>query len=114
MLVQPRMNLGRFRELWLPRRPNFKSTSKKAPTLLSALALLFVILATALHQNAFADTTSGNTTQSSSASSTAFVSVTFDFATAAVVSFVLVLLGLVAGMVLMTRFTGPKKETRAG
>jgi hypothetical protein len=47
----------------------------------------------------------GPAVSGSPASSSLMTAVTFDFTTAAVVSFVLVLLGMAAGLLLMIRFT---------
>lgn len=102
-------------ELSLQRRPNarqFAFPKVKVSVLLLVLSLLIVLFLSTAHQTAFADTTSGNTTQiSSTTSSASSITVTFDITTTAVVSFVLVLLGLAASFILMARYANPEEKT---
>jgi hypothetical protein len=75
---------------------------------ISALVImvgLYFFLAMIIHQASFAVSLSGNNTQVSTSSSTSTIVITFDLPTAAVVTFVLVLLGLAAGLLLMQRFS---------
>jgi hypothetical protein len=62
--------------------------------------LSFTLIIVAQPGRAFGASAGGNATQPAGQ----FGSATFDFGTAAVVSFVLVLLGLAAGLVLLQRF----------
>ncbi|MGP8068338.1 MAG: hypothetical protein ACLP5V_00460 [Candidatus Bathyarchaeia archaeon] len=80
-------------------------SKSRIPSAISLLVLMllfsffFTSFAT-VHHTAWADTTVGNTTETSSASTSA----NFNLTTAAVVTFVLVLLGLAASMLLMARY----------
>jgi hypothetical protein len=81
---------------------------KKSTTVaISALAMVLVLsilLGMVTHQLSYADSTSSNSTQTSSSTfTTSSIIITFDLPTAAVVTFVLVLLGLTAGLLLMMR-----------
>jgi len=82
----------------------------KAPTemTISALAIIFMLcfLFGTMNQPSYAVSTSGNSTQVSTSSSTSStIVISFDLPTAAVVTFVLVLLGLAAALLLMARFS---------
>lgn len=72
------------------------------------LALLFLLsfLAT-IPQAAWAQSAAGNSTQAPAGPS----SVSLDLTTAAVVAFILLLLGLVAGILLMGRFLNPRTKS---
>jgi hypothetical protein len=73
------------------------------------LMLLFSFFASfaTVHYSAWADTTVGNTTQTSTAPNSA----NFNLTTAAVVTFVLVLLGLAASMLLMAKYANPSNRS---
>lgn len=87
------------------------TNAKASAVLLIALGLLAVLFFSTAQNAAFADTTSGNTTQiSSSTASSSSITVTFDITTAAVVSFVLVLLGLAASLILVARYASPAEK----
>ena len=104
-------HLGQLSFRPAPNIRQFMLFKVKGSTLVLALALL-ILVGIATHLTAFADTTSGNSTQTSSASSTlSRIPVTFDLTTAAVVTFVLVILGLVATLLLMTRLASPAQKT---
>jgi len=86
----------------LNRPPNFGKLASMprlalAITLVLALFFLFGLVA---HQASYGDST--NATQTSSSSS---IVITFDLPTAAVVTFVIVLLGLAAGLLLIMRLS---------
>jgi hypothetical protein len=70
-----------------------------------AMLLLVSILGMVARQASFAVSTSGNATQTTSSFSTSSIVITFDLPTAAVVTFVLILLGLAAGLLLMARLS---------
>jgi ABC-type Na+ efflux pump permease subunit len=73
--------------------------------------LLVVLLQGSPHQSALGDSTATNSTGvPSSTSTTSSTTVTFDFMTAGVVSFVLVLLGLAGGLALSTKLSRPSEE----
>ena len=109
----PTTEIGYLGQLSFRPAPNirqFMPLKVKGSTRILALALL-ILVGIATHLTAFADTTSGNSTQTSSASSTlSRIPVTFDLTTAAVVTFVLVILGVVAALLLMTRVASPAQE----
>jgi len=72
-------------------------------TMALALSILFGMIAS---QTSYGVSTSGNTTQTASSSFTSSsIRITFDLTTAAVVTFVLILLGLAAGLLLMMRLS---------
>ncbi len=78
---------------------SYKTISAVAMAL--ALSTLFGMVAS---HASYGVSTSGNATQTSSSTSTSSsISIAFDLPTAAVVTFVLVLLGLAAGLLLMMR-----------
>jgi len=81
--------------------PLFKTTSA-----LVVVLALSIILGMIAHNASYGASTSTNTTQTSSSSFTSSsISIAFDLPTAAVATFVLILLGLAAGLLLMTRLS---------
>ncbi|MDA4129559.1 MAG: hypothetical protein OK457_02200 [Thaumarchaeota archaeon] len=74
----------------------------KASATVIALTL-FILFGMLIRTASYGVTTSGNTTQTSSTTTSASISFAFDLPTAAVVTFVLVLLGLAVGLLLMAR-----------
>ncbi len=87
--------------------PNFRNSMplhKSISALMLALALTILFGMAAGHVS-YGASTSGNATQTSSTVTTATISIAFDLPTAAVATFVLVLLGLAAGLLLMMRLS---------
>ncbi|MDA4111369.1 MAG: hypothetical protein OK439_02440 [Thaumarchaeota archaeon] len=71
-------------------------------------SLLFILFLMMTRVPSYSISTTTNVTQTSSTSSTSSsIIITYDLPTAAVATFVLVLLGLVAGLLLMARITFP-------
>jgi hypothetical protein len=67
---------------------------------------MFLVLGVSAYQISYGISTSGNSTQTSSSTLTSStINITFDLPTAAVVTFVLILLGLSVGLLLMMRLS---------
>jgi hypothetical protein len=80
--------------------------SHKAISALVMVLALSILVGMMPHQTSYGVSASGNATQTSSSTFTSSsISVAFDLPTAAVVTFVLILLGLAASLLLMTRLS---------
>ncbi len=73
------------------------------------IVVLFFLVGVMTHQTTWAASISSNSTQVTTSSSTSSIVIAFDLPTAAVVTFVLVLLGLAAGLLLIQRFSYPDR-----
>ena len=94
----------------LRRTPNSRKSLQSSATI-SVLIMIFalsVLLGTLASHPSYGVSTSSNTTQTSTSTfTTSSISIAFDLPTAAVVTFVLILLGLAVGLLLMMRLSDP-------